>query len=177
MRNSFRDHPSLHPNDANQFLQPLTLGVEHAAAERRQPVVAPSRVVQFGFGPFVRVLDEFRLDQPLDRSVKRCWPQADFSLSALQHFLHDSVAVLLSTCKREHDVKPLCLEWNKGVRIDLSHMRYIYYIIYIWVKRGAAISSYGHCPSLEPPPRSRGAPALEILRGDIKEEGSVQESE
>ena len=42
--------------------------------------------------------------------------------------------MLLSTCEREHDVKPLCLEWNKDVEIDIGHVRYIYCIIYICVK-------------------------------------------
>src|SRR5580704_6201542 len=119
MRNSFGYHLWLHPalalNCANQFLQTLTLRVEHPPAQRRQPVVAPSRVVQFRRGPFVRFLDEFRLDQPLDRSIQCRWPQPHFPGSALQHFLHDSVAMLLSTSEREHDVKPLRLEWNECV--------------------------------------------------------------
>jgi hypothetical protein len=42
--------------------------------------------------------------------------------------------VLLSTGEREHDVEPLGLEGDEGVRIDLGHGEYIYCLIYISVK-------------------------------------------
>src|ERR1700728_4941023 len=128
---SFGHHPALYLNGVNQFLQTLTLRVEHPSTELRQPVVAPARVVQFRRGPFVRFLDEFRLDQPLNRSIQRGWPQPDFSARALQDFIHDAVAVLLSPGKREHDVKPLCLQRKKRLRVNISHIRYVYISISI----------------------------------------------
>jgi hypothetical protein len=33
-------------------------------------------------------------------------------------------------------VKPLGLERNKGTRVDLGHMEYIYHTIYIYTSRG-----------------------------------------
>jgi hypothetical protein len=69
MRNSFRHHGLLYANGADQFLEAITFRVEHSLAESRQPVIAPSRVVQFRRGPFVGFLDQVGLDQPLDRSI------------------------------------------------------------------------------------------------------------
>jgi hypothetical protein len=56
----------LDANGANQFLEALTFGVEHPAAEGRQAVIAASGVVEFRGGAFVGFLDEFGFDQALE---------------------------------------------------------------------------------------------------------------
>src|SRR5437879_6348946 len=106
--------------------------MEHSPPQGRKPVITASRVVQFRRGPLVRFLDQFRLDEPLERSVQRRRPQPHLSGSALQDLLHDSVAVLLPTRKRQHDMEPLCLKWKKTLKILLGHRGiYIYHTIYI----------------------------------------------
>src|ERR1700688_374996 len=119
-RYSLRHHDLL-LNDANQFLQPLALRAERTLAEGREPVIAAARVIQFRRGPFVGLLDQFCLDQALDRAIQCRRPQPHFSLRASQDFLHDSVAMLFPTRKREHDVKPLGLERDEFLRIGFFH--------------------------------------------------------
>src|ERR1700686_662054 len=129
MRNSLRHHGLLRANCANQFLQALAFGVEHAFTEGRQPVIAAARVVEFRGRPFVGFLDQVGLDEPLDRSIEGCWPQTYFSGGAIQDFLHDSVAVLLSSCKGEHDVKPMGLQREEFLGVshnDIYIIRYLY---------------------------------------------------
>src|SRR5262249_24392519 len=125
-RNSFGHPGLLQLNRADQFLQALTLSVEHAPAQLRQPVITATRIIQFWRRPFVRFVYQIGLDEPLDRSIERRRPQPHLSGGAVQDFLHDSVAVLFATRKREHDVEPLSLEWKKPLNIDIGHIQYIY---------------------------------------------------
>src|SRR5579859_3294583 len=131
MQNSLRHHALFHSNATNQFLQALALRIEHTPAECGQPVITAPRIIQFRCGPLVGSLDQSRLDQPLNRTIQSRWPQSHFPGTPVQDILHDSVAVLLSPCERKHDVKPIGLQWNKSLRITLSHVD-IYITLYLY---------------------------------------------
>src|SRR5258708_23304241 len=134
-RNSFGPHSLLTANCMNQFLQAVTFGVEHTPSEGRQAIVAASRVVQFRGGAVVGFLDQFRFDESLDRSIQGRRPQPHISCGAIENFLHDSVTVLLSTCKRQQNVKPLGLQWNKRFGINFGHIN-IYIKRYLYLSIG-----------------------------------------
>src|SRR6266496_2342784 len=80
---------------ANQISQSGAFGCQHAPAERRQAVVAASRVIQLSGGPLAGFLDQFFLNQPLDGSIQCRRPQMNLSIGSLQDLLHDAVAMLV----------------------------------------------------------------------------------
>jgi hypothetical protein len=108
-------------NCANQFLEALTLGVEDALAERREPVVAAAGVVELGGGAVVRFPDEVGFNEALDRSIECGGPEVNFAGGAFEDVLHDAVTMLFSAGEREHDVKPLGFEGEEGLEVDLGH--------------------------------------------------------
>src|SRR5215467_15718073 len=131
MRSSFCHPGLLELNSADQLLQALAFRVEHTPAELGQPVIAASGIIQFRRGAFVRFLDEFGLYQAFDRSIEGSGPEAHFSRSAIQDFLHDPVAVLLAIGEREHDMEPLRFKRRKPLRINVTHNS-IYSSLYIY---------------------------------------------
>ena len=79
-------------------------------AERRQPVVAAPRVVELRRRPLARLDDQSFLDQTFERAVERRRPQPDRAAAALEHVLHDPVAVLLAVDERGEDVEPVAFQ-------------------------------------------------------------------
>ena len=81
-----------------------------------------------------RLLDEVGFNQPLDRAVERGRPEANLAGGAVEHVLHNAVAVLLPAGEGEHDVEPLRFEREKGMDPGLGHDENIYQLIYIFVQ-------------------------------------------
>jgi len=105
---------ALSANDSDQVLQPTAFSGEDAPAERREPVISPSDIIQFGGGTVTRLFDEICVYEPLECPIQRRWPQPDFAIRPVQDLLHDRVAVLVLVRKREKHVEPVRFEREKG---------------------------------------------------------------
>lgn len=101
---------AFHFEDSNQFLEACTFGVEDAAAQTREAIVAAASVVKFARGTVAGFFDETFFDQALEGAVERGGPEADFAIGAVEDFLHDAVAMLFVGGKGEEDMEPVGFE-------------------------------------------------------------------
>ena len=96
--------------DADQILEPFAFGVEDAAAQAGEAVVAAAGVVELARGAVAGFFDEAFFDQALQGAVERRGPEADFAGGAVENFLHDAVAVLFAGGEGKEDVEPVGFE-------------------------------------------------------------------
>ena len=78
---------------AGAFARAVPSEPRHFQAKRRQPVVAPSRIVFVRLRPRGALFDEAALEQPLDSGVERARCQLHLAPGAVADVLNDGVAV------------------------------------------------------------------------------------
>src|SRR5687767_10345570 len=105
--------------------------MEHLPAERRELVIPTTGIVELRRWTLAGLGDQALLDQPFQRAVQRCWPQPHFSAAALQHVLHDAVAMLLALDQADENVEPVALERQERVGLWFWHADCISHYIYM----------------------------------------------
>ena len=97
-------------------MQTLRLGDRYRSAQSGQPVVAPPLIVMFRVRPFGQLFDQALLEQPSDRGVQAAWTQPKRTIGALEHVLHDGVAVPIAIGERYEDVERVAVQRQEGFR-------------------------------------------------------------
>src|SRR5262249_39938381 len=161
---------------SDEIFKPLALEIEHALAEWRQLVIAAPGIVELGRRAVTRFDDQSFLDETFQRTVQRGRPEPHLTVAALQHVLHDAVAVLLRSHQGEQNVQPIALEWQERLpRLSLHALICISTHMHIGQetmrreRRGCGLlpARAPSCPALQrptrsPPPRRR--PSCRLLR-------------
>src|SRR5438093_990989 len=99
--------PPLGVDDANQVFEALALGCQDAASQSSESIVAAARVIQLRRRALARFFDELLIHEALERAVEGRRPEPYLAGGAIEHLLHDSVAVLVLAGKGQQDVKPV----------------------------------------------------------------------
>src|SRR6476469_6289098 len=124
--------PASSVENANEVLEALALEIEDAPAQRRQLVVPTTGIVELRRRAAARFDDQSRLDEPFQRAIQRCGPQAHLALTAREDVLHDAVAVLLTLDEAQQNMEPIAPQGQKRFRILLRHdLIYIVTNIYV----------------------------------------------
>src|SRR5207253_10231629 len=84
--------PLFGPGNPDDMFQAFCLRCEDASAKVREPVVAPSLVVECRIGALIPLDNQSLPEHLLDRTVECPRPEAHFPLRVAVHFLHNAVA-------------------------------------------------------------------------------------
>src|SRR5689334_906659 len=114
--------PLLRSRNLENMLQALDLGGEDALTEVGEPVVAPPLIVEFRIGAFIPLDDQSLCKHLFDRTVECPRPETDFPLGVAVHFLHDAVAMMVTTDERQQDMEHRRRQRQEAFRVRLTNL-------------------------------------------------------
>jgi hypothetical protein len=94
-------------DDGDEIFEAAAFGVEDAAAEAGEAVVAAAGVVTVWRGAVAGFLDEVFVHKALEGAVECGGPETDLAVGTFEDFLHDAVTVLVAGGEGKQDVEPV----------------------------------------------------------------------